>query len=166
MSVPPQTSKKYKLVAVGGTFDHFHKGHESLLTKAFSIGERILIGVTTDSFCASKPLSNVIQPFELRKRSVINFIREHFKDVDFQIIDLSDKYGPTVYEKNIEAIVVTEDTFKTALEINQIRVSRGLQPLEIVLVDMVLAYDGLPISSTRVRRGEITVDGEPAHLKK
>ncbi|MGZ7117467.1 MAG: adenylyltransferase/cytidyltransferase family protein, partial [Methanobacterium sp.] len=29
---------KFKNVAVGGTFDHFHKGHEKLINKAFEIG--------------------------------------------------------------------------------------------------------------------------------
>ncbi len=160
MTDNPQASKKYKLVAVGGTFDHFHKGHQSLLTKAFSIGEKVLVGVTCDSFCRCKPLSNEIQPFYLRKRNILNFIRAHFKDADFEIIVLKDKYGPAISDKNIEAIIVTEQTIQTAKEINQIRVSKGLNPLEIVVVDMVLAYDGKPISSTRIRSGEITVDGE------
>ena len=43
-------SKKYKKVAVGGTFDKFHDGHKKLLSTAFDIGDCIEIGVTSDAF--------------------------------------------------------------------------------------------------------------------
>jgi cytidyltransferase-like protein len=46
--------KKYKRVAVGGTFDKFHYGHRSLIAKAFEIGENVEIGVTSNQFVESK----------------------------------------------------------------------------------------------------------------
>src|SRR3989442_13113549 len=39
---------RYLAVAVGGTFDILHIGHEKLLAKAFEIGELVLVGVTGD----------------------------------------------------------------------------------------------------------------------
>ena len=45
---------KYERVAVGGTFDHFHKGHEKLLNKAFEIGTYILVGVKSNEFVGRK----------------------------------------------------------------------------------------------------------------
>jgi pantetheine-phosphate adenylyltransferase len=35
-----------------------------------------------------------------------------------------------------------------------------MNPLDIVVVSFVLAYDGTPISSTRIRKGEINKNGE------
>ena len=35
----------------------------------------------------------------------------------------------------------------------------GMDPIDIVVVSFVLAYDGNPISSTRIRRGEINQNG-------
>jgi len=72
---------------------------------------------------------------------------------------LEDPYGTTIYDGDFEAIVVSEETEPTAVKINEIRISKGMKPLDIVVVSFVLAYDGNPISSTRIRSGEINQNG-------
>ena len=79
---------------------------------------------------------------------------------NFVVVPLEDPYGTTIYDANFEAIVVSEETEPTAIEINEIRVSKGMKPLDIVVVSFVLAYDGIPISSTRIRSGEINKNGD------
>jgi len=39
------------------------------------------------------------------------------------------------------------------------RRAKGFPPLELVVVELVKAEDGRPISSTRIREGEIDTDG-------
>ena len=79
---------------------------------------------------------------------------------NFEVIPLNDVFGTTIYDGDFDAIVVSEETEPTAVEINEIRTSKGMRPLDIVVVSFVLAYDGTPISSTRIRRGEINQNGE------
>ncbi|GBC75530.1 hypothetical protein HRbin06_00848 [archaeon HR06] len=59
----------------------------------------------------------------------------------------------------MEAIVVSEETKERAKYLNKLRRERGLKPLKIVVVEMVKAEDGLRISSSRIRRGEIDEEG-------
>src|SRR2546428_13289582 len=39
---------RYRAVAVGGTFDILHAGHERLLAKAFELGEVVFVGLSRD----------------------------------------------------------------------------------------------------------------------
>ncbi|TRZ53029.1 hypothetical protein D4R99_01610, partial [bacterium] len=64
------TMKQWNHVVLGGTFDHFHKGHEALLTKAFEVGKKVTIGIATEKLYKNKFLSETIEPFEVRKKSV------------------------------------------------------------------------------------------------
>ena len=72
---------------------------------------------------------------------------------------LTDPYGLTIKGKDLEALVVSKETAKTASTINDARQKSGLPPLEIVAVDMVPAENNAPISTTRIRSGEIDRNG-------
>ncbi|MGB9636146.1 MAG: inosine/xanthosine triphosphatase [Thermoplasmata archaeon] len=137
------------IAGVGGTFDIFHKGHEALLQKAFEVAERVLIGITTDAFAS---LKGQIRPFEERKKGVSEFVSQFKKE--FEIIPLEDPYGITL-EKGLDILVVSSETLSRAREINRMRMQKGLKKLKIVVVKRVLAEDLFPVSSTRIRNGEI-----------
>ncbi|WP_409200755.1 phosphopantetheine adenylyltransferase [Methanobrevibacter sp. DSM 116169] len=145
---------KYKKLAVGGTFDKFHEGHKKLLETAFDLGEKIEIGVTSDDFGG---LKGDIDPCKKRISNLKTFFKD--KKSNFHIMKLEDPYGTTIYEEDFEAIVVSEETEPTAIEINKIRNEKNMFPLDIIVVSFVLADDGTPISSTRIRNGEINKKG-------
>ena len=148
------TSKKYNKVAVGGNFDKFHDGHKKLLSTAFEIGDVVEIGVTSDAFGG---LKGDIDSCKIRMANLKSFFSDKS---NFVVVPLEDPYGTTIYDEDFEAIVVSEETEPTAVKINEIRSSKGMKPLDIVVVSFVLAYDGTPISSTRIRRGEINQSGK------
>ena len=80
-----------------------------------------------------------------------------------KIIPLNDAFGATTTDKTIDALVVSEETEKIALQINKKRTRLGFPPLEIIIVSMVPAENYKPISTTRIRKGEIDREG---HLLK
>ena len=152
---------KFKRVVVGGTFDYLHDGHIALLTKAFEIGDRVLIGVCSDEMqeLLLKDSAGVM-PLEARARILKEFLRARGWHERAEIVTIFDPFGPAVEEAGLGAIVVSPETRKRAEEINGIRESRGLAPIQIVEIPFVLAEDGKPISSLRIRYGEIDARGK------
>jgi len=152
-------NRKFKVAAVGGTFDEFHKGHRSILRKAFEVGEKVIIGLCTDDFVKRLNKPHVVDPYEVRLRNLKLFLKRNNLLERAEIIPLNDPYGPTINDEEIEILVVSEETAPTAYKINELRKRKGLKPLEIIVVNMVLAEDEKTISTTRIRRGEIDREG-------
>lgn len=160
ISVKPCPKEElFRVVGVGGTFDELHKGHKALLRAAFNCGERVIIGLTTDRFARSLRKNHEIAPYEVRLRNLMRFLEEMGVSERARVIPLDDPYGPAASSQELEAIVVSRETEPKAREINVIRRERGLRPLEIIVIDMVLAEDSIPISTTRIKRGEIDHEG-------
>ncbi|MHA1754492.1 MAG: phosphopantetheine adenylyltransferase [Candidatus Odinarchaeia archaeon] len=151
---------KHKCVALGGTFDNLHEGHKFLIRKAFQLGEKVIFGLTSDEFCRGKILADKIQNFEVRRKNLLNYIKSLKGELKFEIVKLDDKYGPAIENSEIDAILVTKETLETAEEINLLRKQRNLKPIKIYVEKLILAEDGKEISSTRIRKGEITPEGK------
>ena len=155
--------KKFRKVAVGGTFDELHKGHRSLLVKAFEVGEIVLIGLCTDEFVKKMGKPHVTASYEARLKELQAFLKKSGLSDKAEILPLNNPYGNTLTDKCIEALVVSEETEKIAIKINQKRSEAQLPPLTIVTISMVPAENYKPISTTRIRKGEIDREG---HLLK
>lgn len=147
--------QRIKMVTVAGTFDVIHKGHWFLLEEAFNVANRVIIGITTDRFAASMKKPHEIDSYDVRLSEVKRFLQQKGFLRRASFFPLSDPYGPSINDGGIEGILVSEETEARAEEINQIRVKKGEKPLLIFVMKMVLADDGKPISSTRVRRQEV-----------
>lgn len=149
---------KLPLVAVGGTFDHFHKGHEYLLLKAFDLGEVVIVGVTSDDF-AKKAGKKEIQDFNQRMGQVKAFLILQNLIERARLIELNDAFGPLLEDPDICGVVVTQETLANAERANLIRVKKNMAPLKIFVQEFLLAEDGKPISSSRIRNKEIDERG-------
>jgi pantetheine-phosphate adenylyltransferase len=151
--------KKFRKVAVGGTFDEFHRGHKVLLMKAFEVGERVLIGLCSNEFVKKMGKPHTTASYEERLKELRVFLKALGLSDKAEISPLNDPYGVTVTDRCIDALVVSEETEKTAIKINQKRSEAKLPPLTIVTISMVPAENYQPISTTRIRKGEIDREG-------
>jgi pantetheine-phosphate adenylyltransferase len=151
--------KKFHMVAVGGTFDEFHKGHRALLMKAFEVGNHVLIGLCTDEFAKDLRKNHEIAAYEERLKQLKEFLEKLGVLDRTEIVPLHDPYGPTLSSISFDAIVVSDETEPRAYEINKKRIANGLPPLNIVVIRMIPAENHVSISTTRIRQREIDREG-------
>ncbi len=145
------TTIKKKKVVVGGTFDLLHRGHKALLKRAFELGD-LTIGLTSDAL-ARKIKRRKVKSFKQRKKELENFAKKEFK-IKPKIIKIKDKFGPTL-KKDFDYIVVSPETYSTALLINKERQKRKKKPMKIIKIKFVLDRKGKPISATKILNGQI-----------
>jgi len=149
---------KFSLIAMGGTFDIIHHGHITLLSTAFDISEKVIIGLTSDEFVQKKG-KNPIHKYDERLKNLTSIIFKKFPNSYFEISQLNNDFGPAVFEKEVQALVVSDETKNQGNILNKLRTERNLSPVEIIVVPMTLAKDGKRISTTRIKNSEIDSDG-------
>lgn len=151
---------RFGIVAIGGTFDVLHKGHRALIETALQLGRRVVIGVTANEFVRTLHKPHKVDSYEVRVLQLKTYLKRKNYLRRASIRPLYDPFGPTLTSRSIDAIVVSRRTLPTARRINFARRRRKLRPLAVMPIDLVLAQDLRPISSTRVRRRIITREGK------
>lgn len=151
-SVENFCKKRYSFVVIGGTFDRFHGGHKQLLSAALLICDKTLVvGVTSEKMFKTKKNSSKIQSITLRKRLVLQFCKSFEPNVEIELHEINDPFGPSIVDKRLEAIVVSSETLKGARLVNEKRIQNKIKQLDCIAVRRTNAYT---LSSTFLRNLE------------
>jgi len=153
-------SYKHNHIIIGGTFDHFHLGHQKLINKAFELGERVTIGLAERFLFKNKLLVTAIENYKTRKKNTVDYLIKNDWLSRSKFIPIVNFYGTTLTDKTIDAIVVSRATEKNAKIINQERKKINFPELKITVISDVLAEDGGLVTSERIRLGEINDEGK------
>lgn len=148
----------YKKAGLGGTFDHFHKGHQAFLLFASQVAQHLVIGVTTPEMITHKKYYSQIESYEVRAEAVKKFTKNFFNTVD--VIPLTDPYGPTLHGSNVETLVATVATRSGAEAVNLKRSQLGLADLPIHVCELENDENNAPLSSERIRGGGVNRVGK------
>ena len=149
---------QFKKVCVAGTFDHLHAGHEALLHKAFEVGNHVVVGITSDAF-VTEYKNAPVRLCDARREDLILWLGKSGFDGRYDLVVIDDPYEPALSSKSFEVLVVSEESSVRAHALNAMRVKNGLTPLILVTVPIHIAKDGKPISSSRIREGDIDTKG-------
>ncbi len=129
-----------------------------MLEKSFEVGDEVVIGVTSDEF-ARKMGKKPTLPYGERVRRLEGLLQKRFPGRSYVVAKLFDYFGPGIASAEVQALVASEETASRLPMANKLREARGFSPLELVVVKIVMADDSKPISSTRIKRGEIDAEG-------
>lgn len=150
---------QYGDVALGGTFDHLHAGHKILLSMtAWISSHRVVCGVTDDAMLKTKKFKEFMEPLDKRIEAVERFLRIFKRGLVYEVVPISDMYGPTITDEKLEALMVSKETLKGGGMVNQERRNRNLPPLTIEVINVISPTEtqvdevSLKISSTFIRQ--------------
>lgn len=130
--------KFYKNCILGGTFDRLHNGHKILLSEAILYcSEKLTVGVTDENMLKSKILWELIEPCEQRIKALKDFLEDVDSSLKYNLVAISDIYGPTKDDPKLNLLVVSEETVRGGEKVNQLRKERNLSQLDIHVVKLM-----------------------------
>ncbi|KAF9558018.1 Nucleotidylyl transferase [Agrocybe pediades] len=130
----------YPVTALGGTFDHLHSGHKILLSMgAYITSKKLIVGMTDDVLLQNKSNKHILQSFPVRKENVRKFLNMFKPDIIADIVPIDDVYGPTGWDPDVQALVVSKETVGGAEAIAKHRAEKNLPPLQPFLIDVISA---------------------------
>ena len=147
-------------VVLGGTFDPVHDGHRALFDRAFELGD-VTVGLTSDDLAPeTRSVDRHVRPFDERREDLESELASLAAEYDreYEVRELTEPTGIAT-EPRFDVLIVSPETEDGGRKVNEIREEKGLDPLEIEVVDHVEAEDGDIISSTRIVSGEIDEHG-------
>ncbi|KIP12272.1 hypothetical protein PHLGIDRAFT_62214, partial [Phlebiopsis gigantea 11061_1 CR5-6] len=132
----------FPVTALGGTFDHLHAGHKILLSMAAWItATKLIVGMTDDSLLQRKANKHVIEPLHARMARTRAFLALFKPSLALDLVPLTDVAGPTGWDPDIQALVVSKETLGGAAAIEKIRREKGFPPLRTFVIDVISPSD-------------------------
>jgi phosphopantetheine adenylyltransferase/dephospho-CoA kinase len=81
----------------------------------------------------------MVEPLAERMNSVEDFLRDIDPSLQYHIVPISDPFGPTKEDPNFELLVVSTETYKGGLKVNEVRLQNNLSTLDIHKVELLEA---------------------------
>lgn len=157
-SATSEEIQQYHHTVLGGTFDRLHVGHKILLSEGCLLGtEKLTVGVTCGEMNKKKTLEELIQPTDVRISDVKHFLTDIKPSLEYNVVPITDAFGPTITEPDMDLIVLSQETKKGGEMVNTEREKRGFKRLLEYTIELVedschSQYEEEKISSSSARK--------------
>lgn len=164
-----ESFSRVKTCAVGGTFDYMHAGHRILLSACLLLAnKKLIVGVTGEPLLVKKSNREYLQPFETRRRNVVQFCNIQRPDLFIDAVEILEPAGPTAVDPDIQMLVVSQETEAGIATLNKIREEKGFPAMEGLVVPLAsssshlkeLAPNDNKVSSTTIRIRQRKIDDD------
>ncbi|CEH17802.1 RNA polymerase II elongator complex, subunit ELP2, WD repeat superfamily [Ceraceosorus bombacis] len=136
-----RTFPQYRNVAMGGTFDHLHVGHKILLSIAALLSrDRLIVGITGDSMLSKKANAELLEDIVERVERVNEFLKRfRYGQAPLErfVRELKDVAGPAGTERDLQAVLTTDETISGGDFIDKIRRERGLCEVQREVIGVI-----------------------------
>lgn len=129
----------YPVSAIGGTFDHLHAAHKILINMALFVSEqRLIVGVMSPDQLVSKSNAAELESLDTRIGAVKAFLKRcGAGDVVLDVVEIEDALGPTAWDPEVKALVVSRETMSGGAYVNKVRKEKNLGQLDILCIDVI-----------------------------
>ena len=132
------SSKIYKDIVAGGTFDSIHTGHKILLSQGLlKCTNKFTIGIADGPLLAKKTLTELIEPVEVRMSKLQDLLTDLDPSIECYLEPINEPMGPSGRDPNMEMIIVSQETLKGGHYVNKVRAERNLSVLDVEVINIV-----------------------------
>ncbi len=138
---------------MGGTFDHLHDGHKSLLRTALKLSHYIEIGLTSQNLLKNKKAASKLEDYNTRETNLKNFICSLTDLNRVNIVEIKnwDDMAKYSQDPDYEGLILSQETYSNAVKLNELREEKGLNPLVLIVIPLIKDKSNQKISSTAIR---------------
>ncbi len=138
---------------MGGTFDHLHDGHKSLLRTALKLSQNIEIGLTSQNLLKNKKAASKLEDYNTRETNLKNFICSLTDLSRVNIVEIKNWDDMAKYSQDpeYEGLILSQETYSNAVKLNELREEKGLNPLVLIVIPLIKDKSNQKISSTAIR---------------
>ncbi len=141
--------------ALAGTFNVVHDGHKALFDRAFDLGSEVFVGITSDEMAGEARTDYV--PLHVRRKALEQVLDTYGKV--YHVFVINDIYGPPEVMDDVDILIVSPETEANGYKLNEEREKRGVKPLIISTVPLILASDGHKVSARSILEGKYDTHG-------
>ena len=138
---------------MGGTFDHLHDGHKSLLRTALKLSHYIEIGLTSQNLLKNKKAASKLEDYNTRETNLKNFICSLTDLSRVNIVEIKnwDDMAKYSQDPDYEGLILSQETYSNAVKLNELREEKGMNPLVLIVIPLLKDKSNQKISSTAIR---------------